>query len=426
MKRLFLFFLPVLLLAGNAVTAAGAGAAADSVFRLTLTGADCPFADFAEYGVWVPGGRKPLRGVLVLQHGCTMEQFGITKPYDLQYRAFARKWRLAILETALHGNCRIWGDPSSGSAAALMRVLAEVGTATDRPELSTVPWLLWGHSGGGYWTLAMLREYPERILAAVCYSAAWDPQWEYPAQTARIPVLLRHAGPKDAPFARCLETALQAFGQLRALDAPASIVYNHGENHNLSHLREAMVPFFESAMRARLPRRPGGPMRDVRPADTWLGDTSTLEIFPERRFAGDKAALCRFPDEAAARVWKEYAVTNEVADKTPPAAPHALEAVFRGDSLLVRWKAEADPESGIDHFNLYLGDAAPVRFPSEGPYQTYDRNGDNTRPPFPPAMEMCVPLPAGAGGKRLRVGVETVNASGLVSARRGVVVRKGR
>ena len=55
----------------------------DTVLRYTLSGADCPFADFAEYGLWVPGGNSPISGIMVLQHGCTMEQFGITKPYDL-------------------------------------------------------------------------------------------------------------------------------------------------------------------------------------------------------------------------------------------------------------------------------------------------------------------------------------------------------
>ena len=28
----------------------------DTVLRYTLEGADCPFANVAEYGIWVPGG----------------------------------------------------------------------------------------------------------------------------------------------------------------------------------------------------------------------------------------------------------------------------------------------------------------------------------------------------------------------------------
>ncbi len=412
-----------IIVAAMMITACGSNSHADSsaslqrdtVLRYTLRGADCPFADFAEYGVWVPESGKPLRGVLVLQHGCTMEQFGITKPYDLQYHAFAREWGLAVLETAIHGDCHIWAHPESGSAAALVKILSEAGGATGHPELATAPWLIWGHSGGGHWTLAMLRDYPERILAAVSYSAAWDPQWDYSPAAAEVPLLLRHAGPVDE-FALCMTTARHTFGKLRAMDAPVSIVYNHGENHNLCHLREMMVPFFEAAMRERLPRKSGGAMRPVRERHTWLGDTLSLEVFPEKDFKGDKTAMCRFPDEASALKWQEFASTNVVVDKTPPPPPHSVDASVSGDTLTVRWKAEADPDSGIDHFIIHVDGMPEIRFPGQGAYQTYDRNGDNTIPPFPPAMEVKVPLDGNASGN-IRISVETVNGYGLASER---------
>ena len=402
----------------------------DTVVRITLQGASCPFASFADYGVWVPGGEGPLRGVMVFQHGCTMEAFGITKPYDLQYQAFARKWHLAILETAIHGDCHVWAHPESGSAAALMKVLSKAGGKTGHPELATVPWLMWGHSGGGHWTLAMLRDYPGRILAAVSYSAAFDPQWDYPEAAAQVPLLLRHAGAVDE-FALCETTARHTFDKLRAMDAPVSIVYNRGENHNLSHLREMMIPFFEAALRERLPRREGEPLRPVRTGRTWLGDTLTLMVFPEKGFKEDKSAMCRFPDKESALAWQEYAIKNEVADKTPPPPPGSVEATACVETstgernLTVRWHAEADPESGIDHFNIHVEGVGVFRFPEQGTFQTYDRNGDNTVPPFPPAMEMTVPLPkeGGPSGK-IRIEVETVSGHGrLVSRKTGCTVR---
>ena len=33
------------------------------------------------------------------------------------------------------------------------------------PELETVPWCLWGHSGGGFWASLMQTLYPDRIVA---------------------------------------------------------------------------------------------------------------------------------------------------------------------------------------------------------------------------------------------------------------------
>lgn len=391
----------------------------DRTLRYTLSGEACAFADSAEYGLWIPGGEKPLKGVIVLQHGCTMEQFGVTRPYDLQYQAFARKWNLAILETALHGDCRVWTYPESGSAEALMKALARAAGETERPELATVPWLIWGHSGGGHWALAMLREYPERILAAVCYSAAFDPQWDYSPASSAVPVLLRYADRNEYPD--CKETAKRAFDKLRAMDAPVSIVENKGETHNYSRLRHMMLPFFESAIRERLPRD-GGRMRETDPSRSWLGDTLTFEVFPEKGYRGDKSGLCRFPDESSARAWKEYATTNDVLDRTAPPSPYDIKTVMEGDSLVVSWRCEADPESGISCLNVYLDGSAVARVPGEGEYQSFNLNGDNTYPADPPGMRVTLPVPG--KGRRARICVENVNQAGLSSKASCVVLYK--
>ncbi len=389
----------------------GATQPRDTVLRYTLRGNDCTFAEFAEYGLWIPGGKKPLRGVIVLQHGCTMEMYGITRPYDLQYQAFARKWNLAILETALYGDCGLWATPETGSAEALIKVLVKAGNDVGRKELASVPWLIWGHSGGGFWTLAMLRDYPERILAAVSYSAAWDPKWDYSPEAARVPLLLRHAGEGDFGAGLCAETAYHTFAKLRAEDAPVSIVCNVGENHNYTKLRHMMLPFFESALRERLPVKEGR-LGDVDPSHTWLGDTLTFEVFPERGFSGVKTGFCRFPDEASARAWKEFATTNDVLDRTAPPQPRGIAARVEGDSLVVKWNAEADAESGISCFNVYIDGKAVARIPESGEYQSFHTNGDNTMPADPPRMEVRLPVPL---GKKAHICVENVNQAGLTS-----------
>ena len=381
----------------------------DRILRYCLSGEDCAFVDSAEYGLWIPAGKKPLKGVLVLQHGCGMERYGITRPYDLQYQAFARKWNLAVLETALHGDCLVWTYPEKGSGDALMRVLVRAAGDAGRPELATAPWMLWGHSGGGHWVLAMLREYPERILAAVSYSAAFDPQWDYPYATSKIPVLLRYGDHNEFPG--CRETARHAFDKLRDLDAPVSIVENKGETHNYTRLRHMMIPFFESALRERLPE-PEGQMKDVDPSRTWLGDTLTFEVFPEKDFSGEKAGLCRFPDESSAKAWKEYVTTNDILDQTPPPAPSQIRAQAVADTLVVSWCCDADPESGISCFQVSLDGTAVSRIPADGEYQSFDLNGDNTSPVVPPEMTVRLPMP---DRHRVRICVENVNQAGLSS-----------
>ena len=385
----------------------------DTIVRLTI-GKGCTFADHADYGVYIPGGKSKLNGALVLQHGCTMEQFGITKPYDLQLQAFAKKWRLAIIESAIYGDCHIWHNPESGSAAALIKILSEAGGLSGHPELATVPWLIWGHSSGGYWTLGMLRDYPERILAAVCYSAAWDPAWGYSETAAKVPLLLRHAGDNDATVAHCKETAIHTFGKLRKMDAPVCIAYNEGQNHNFSYLRYMAIPFYEAALKQRLPRKNSGKMKNIDHRKTWVGDTSNLAIFKESKYAGNKQNMCLFPDETSARDWQEFVSTGTLTDKTAPEAPYDLKISKEQNSLVVRWKSDADIESGIMKFNIYKDNVLVGSLPGTGTFQTFDTNGDNTRPVEVPEMKFTIP---GATDQTGTIGVETVNNFNLVSKR---------
>lgn len=386
---------------------------------ITIKGEECSFANYAEYGCYIPPALKHVNGVLVLQHGCGMERFGITRSYDLQYRAFADKWGLAVIETALHGDCAVWHHPESGSAEAFMKVLDIVGLKTEHPELAEVPWLLFGHSSGGHWVLGMLRDYPEKILAAVCYSAAWDPQWDYTEAAENVPLLLRHAGKNDAPSCLCEATAIHTFGKLRKKNAPVAIAYNEGQNHNYSNVRHIAIPFFESAIKRRLTSRSG--LRDVDKSGCYLADTLTLSIVKESEYEGDKSSMCRFLDKEIAEKWQEFVRTGDVADVTPPDAPYALSAVrLSTGGVKLTWHAEADVESGIECFNIYLDGKLVRRVPEEGTYQAFDRNGDNAIPAKPVGMTLIM---TNEPESKFVLSVETVNQFGLSSKTASVTVK---
>ena len=391
----------------------------DTIFKIVLEGEDCPFAHRAEYGIYIPEGSGPLQGVLILQHGCTMEQFGITRPYDIQYQALAKKWNLAILETALYGDCHIWNEPKSGSGAAIFKVLEQISSQSGHPELKTVPWLLWGHSAGGYWTLAMLRDYPERILAIASYSAAMNPQWEYTAEAAKVPLLLRHAGANDgSPEILCWKTALNTFHKLRKMDAPVIIAHNEGQNHNFSYLRYMVIPFFEATLRKRLPVDCSPTLRDINPNDTWLGDTLSLKVYRELDYTGSKSNMCVFPDELTARNWQEFVSTGTVVDKTPPPAPWNLRVKRAADMLEVTWEADADIESGILKFNIYKNGVLVGALPETGFYQLFDTNGDNTIPVKVPDKKFVI---REAGNVKTTISIETVNHFNLVSEKATII-----
>ena len=151
-----------------------------TVYSITRTDASYTF-DSAVYHVFIPEKAEKICGVFIHQHGCTMEGRGMATAYDIQYQALAKKWNLAIVGPDLYsasGNCHHWKNPESGSGQAFIESLREIGIAAGYLELGNAPWILWGHSGGGYWAQAMMRDYPEKTIALFSYSPGLDPTWE--------------------------------------------------------------------------------------------------------------------------------------------------------------------------------------------------------------------------------------------------------
>jgi pimeloyl-ACP methyl ester carboxylesterase len=329
-----------------------------------------------------------------------MEGVGASTAYDIQYQELAKKWGLAVVGPDLYpkkgGDCGQWIKTESGSAQALIKAMEMVGKTSGHPELKEAPWLLWGHSGGGYWTLAMLHDYPERILAAFAYSPGLNPPSDYPEAAAKVPLLIRHAGKDDfnPPSVGCWQTALDAFDKLRKMDGHVSIAGNTGQNHNFSYVRYMAIPFYESVMAQRLPEKISGKLRDVRPELVWLGDTANLNIFKASSYAGDQSAMCLFPDSLTAAKWREYVITGTVADHTPPPAPYDLKiSRVSGNQIELAWKADADIESGIRHFIIRVNGKPATQFPQSGEYQRFDTNGDNSIPFSLPELKCIVFMP---------------------------------
>jgi pimeloyl-ACP methyl ester carboxylesterase len=350
--------------------------------------------DHALYGVFIPDGLTEIRGILIHQHGCTMEGRGVASAYDIQYQSFAKKWGLAIVGPDLYpgsnASCAKWREPEEGSGPALLEALKEVARLSGHAELTVAPWLLWGHSGGGYWVLAMMKYYPERILGVVAYSPAFDPQWDYPQTALKIPLLIRHAGSGDlnGPGVRCWDTAIHTFDKLRKCNAPVAIAYTPGETHNLSYLRYMSIPFFESVLKQRLPAKTGDSLKDIDHTLYWVGDTLSRQVYKASDYDRDTKHMAVLPDSVAALAWKEYVTSSTVVDQTMPPAPYALEWVDADSSMGLRWQADADIESGIHHFNIYKNNQLTGQFPdkNEG-YQTFDTNGDDPVPVLLPDMQ---------------------------------------
>jgi pimeloyl-ACP methyl ester carboxylesterase len=129
------------------------------------------------YTIWIPNGVEHLRGVIVHQHGAgtTASIEGSTASQDLHWQALAKKWDCALLGPSYHvlnekidltpGGSELWFDPRNGSEKTFLKALADLAAKSGHAEIESVPWVLWGHSGGGIWSDVLSTKHPERVVA---------------------------------------------------------------------------------------------------------------------------------------------------------------------------------------------------------------------------------------------------------------------
>ncbi len=63
------------------------------------------------------------------------------------------------------GASELWFDPRRGSEKTFLKALGDLAVKSGHPEVNTVPWCLWGHSGGGIWSDVMTTLHPDRVVA---------------------------------------------------------------------------------------------------------------------------------------------------------------------------------------------------------------------------------------------------------------------
>ena len=324
----------------------------------------------ANFTVWVPPGVKVLRGVIVHQHGCGEGscKSGLTGAFDLHWQALARKHDCALLSPAYEqpdkADCQLWCDPRKGSAVAFQRALSDLAAKSGHPELATVAWALWGHSGGASWAGAMTLLHPNRIAAAwlrsgapTVVAAAGKPAPYSIAEAATQVPLMCNLGTKEgvtvqeARFAGVWGGVEKFFTTMRAQGALIAVAVDPLTSHECGNQRYLAIPWFDACLSARLPGKPGSPLRSMSAADAQLaplhkGEAEIVAPVAAAKFSGVKENSIWLPNEAIGRAWTHYVRDTAVPDTTPPPAPTNVHV--NGHQLT--WLADADLESGLAHF----------------------------------------------------------------------------
>lgn len=329
------------------------------------------------YTVWLPPDVKTLRGVIVHQHGCGTGacQGGATAAYDLHWQELARRYDCALLGPSYgqeeKQNCRLWCDPRNGSDKTFLRALDDLAKLSAHPELATVPWCLWGHSGGGFWASLMMTLHPDRTVAVWCRSGTAFLPWEKgeipkpnlsPA-VYEIPVMC-NPGVKerdDKRFAGAWNGCLEMFRAYRKAGAPIGFAPDPRTGHECGDCRYLAIPWFAACLEQRLPQKESKEqkLRAIDQAQSWLakeqGDTAQLAS----KFNSVVTEAVWLPNEAVAQTWQQYVKSGEPLDKTPPPAPTEFRYQVPnrdGAGRVLTWQARADFESGLAGFViLYEG-----------------------------------------------------------------------
>ena len=390
------------------------------------------------YTVWVPPGVKSLRGLIVHQHGCGEGscKSGLTGAFDLHWQALARKHACALLSPSYEqpekADCQLWCDPRNGSDLAFQKSLTELGVKSGHPELATVPWALWGHSGGGHWAGGMVLLHPERIAAAWLRSgvpplkateAKPEPYTISPA-ACQVPVMCNLGTKegvtvKDGRFAGVWPGVESFFSAMRAKGALIAVSADPLTSHECGNQRYLAMPWFDACLTARLPAKGGHPLKPMSTSQAWIaplhtGGTNVIAPVPAARFTGVKEQSVWLPNAAIAQAWVQYVQDTAVTDVTPPPAPTNLRV--QGNELT--WEAEADLESGLAHFIIERDGQFLAKLPeqNQNPFgRPIFQNLQYSDTPTQPLVQMRFTDTKAEAGKTHRYRVIAVNTAGLKS-----------
>jgi poly(3-hydroxybutyrate) depolymerase len=426
--------------------AAPPGAARAATFEAVHepTSAAGTLAFRATYRLWIPDGTAPLRGVIVHQHGCGegAGKASVTAIDDLHWRALAAAHGCGLLaptyEMKEGENCRLWCDPRNGSDAAFLAALDELARRSGRPEVATVPWCLWGHSGGGFWSTIMLALHPERIAAiwlrsGSCFVALRKGEIapvDYPAAAFGVPMMsnpgIKERGDKrhNSAWTGGLDTV--AF--FRARGAPVGFAPDPLTGHECGDSRYLAIAFFDAMLAQRLPQ---GAASGLVPIDASAGMVAPLdadgmpgEPVPAASWNGPASRTAWLPDAAFAAQWSRCLRDGFIDDTTPPPVPREGRAAAAAKGgVTLTWQADADRETGLAGFVIRRDGAEVARLP-RGPAPKAGHalfqgitHGDT------PLMPLAVPEWTDSEGRPgTRYAVEALNASGSASAPLEIVV----
>ena len=347
-----------------------------------------------KFTIWIPEEVKTLRGIVVHQHGCGEGscKSGLTGAWDLHWQALARKHDCALLSPSYEQpnkeNCQLWCDPRNGSDKAFLRALIDLGKMCEHPELSQLPWALWGHSGGGHWAGGMTMLYPERVAA--CWLRSGVPLLE--ANPKRVSIRPHSLNPaslevpimcnpgtkegvtvKTGRFAGVWPANETFFAKVRESGGLIGIAIDPLSAHECGNQRYLAIPWLDACLSERLPKQAGQTLRNILADKAWLAPVLGKKAIPAKKFNGNPNKAIWLPNQEIAKIWMHYVRDTEIPDLTPPPTPTNIRiSNLAPKKHRLSWDAQADIESGLSYFIIKKNGKMIGQVPEE-PTNRYGR-----------------------------------------------------
>jgi hypothetical protein len=266
-----------------------------------------------EFALYMPTAPDGPRAVIVALGGpstravlVTGEDFVAPPPVipalralGVAMRAFADEQGVAILGTSRFGPFALPNDVASD--ALILDALAAGAAASGRAELTSVPMLLFGLSGGGPEVSGFAARHPDKV-AGVFLKAPLGVAMLTDAPQREVPTFLALAELEDQVDNAMLAVAHasnRSGGALWAIATePAAVHFSYSDA-----LRNATIEWMRSIMARRVAGSSGTIQRSVA-ASGWLGDPSTGAVPPWGQYRGDRSAVNWFPSQRMAGSWQ--------------------------------------------------------------------------------------------------------------------------
>ena len=323
----------------------------------------------------------------------------------------------------------MWCDPRNGSSAAFQKCLVDLGAKSGHPELSKLPWALWGHSGGGHWAGGMVLMHPERVAAAWLRSGvpllkanaerSTIKAHTLPDAALKVPVMCNPGTKegvtvKDSRFGGVWAANETFFNEIRSKGGLISVAVDPLSSHECGNQRYLAIIWLDACLSARLPKIATNPLNAMPTDQVWLAPITGSEAQPMAKFSGEPLKAAWLPNEAIAKSWMQYVKDTLVSDTSAPSAPTNLQV--KGNEL--NWEAEADLESGLASFIIERDGKFLANLPETGknPFgRPIFQNLQYSDTPSQPLVPMKYTDTKAEAGKKHTYRVITVNTAGLKS-----------